>query len=151
MSWVLQRLPSSPNGQKKDWEHQVLQQRGQTIWIFILLRSLQSCAVTQNAKNKFGEGNESHQILNLDCLLVTKGSFTLTGLVWDCHTIPVVPVLQACFKDWGEAQIGNALKSIWMTFHCLSDSLSRASILWLLFPRKEISNEQQPGFMIVTR
>lgn len=108
MSLVLQRLPSSPNGQKKHWEHQVLQQSGQTICILILLRFLQSCTANQNAKSKIREGNKSHQILSSDCLLLTKGSFTLTGLVWGCHTIPEVPVLQACFKDWSEAQIGNA-------------------------------------------
>lgn len=108
MSLVLQRLPSSPDGQKKHWEHQVLQQSGQTICILIFLRFFQSCAVNQNAKNKFREGNKSHQILSLDCLLLTRGSFVLTRLVWGCYTIPVVPVLQACFKDWKEAQMGNA-------------------------------------------
>lgn len=108
MILVLQRLPSSPNGQKKHWEHQVLQQDGQTICVLISLRFLQSCAANQNAKNKFGDGNKSHQILSFDCLLLKKGSFMLTGLVWGCHTVPVVPVLQACFKDWSEVQIGNA-------------------------------------------
>lgn len=80
----------------------------QTICILILLRFLQSHAANQNAKNEFREGNKSHQILSFDCLLLTKGSFMLTGLVWGCHTIPEVPVLQACFEGWSEAQIGNA-------------------------------------------
>lgn len=31
----------------------------------------------------------------------------LIGLVWGCHVIPVVPLLQRYYMNWSEAQDGN--------------------------------------------
>lgn len=99
-----------PVGRKSSWEHQVLQQSGQTICILIIPRALGSYAVNWDAKTNSGEVRKLRQILSLGFLFLMEGGIVLVGLVWGCHSIPVVPVLQACCTNWNEAQDGNASK-----------------------------------------
>lgn len=71
-------------------------ERGQTICVLMIQGTLGSCAINWDAETELGEGRKLPQILSLGFLLLMEGSIVLVGVVWGCHGIPVVSVLQLC-------------------------------------------------------